>query len=168
MAGARSCSSKKIEFMAKYSSAPYVGSGIPVNRQTAIVASSSPKRIGVVAKPNLRIVREEELVPVPADGKISLRLASRCRFIPKAVVFRNKCKWLDPMDWEAAFDATLELLDEWYGKTMQFIDDKYLGCELAEGVELQWTYCYCLRNICRFLEIKYDEIVFQAFKRRSC
>ena len=153
---------------AKYSSAPFAGRGTPANRQAAVVASFLPKRIGVVAKPNLRIVSEEELVPVPADGKVSLRLASRCSFIPKAVVFRNKRKWIEPMDWESAFDATLELLDEWYGKSLQFIDGKYLGCELAEGVELQWTYCYCLRNICRFLEIKYDEIEFQAFKRRSC
>lgn len=71
------------------------------------------------------------------------------------------------MNWESAFEMTLELLDKWFGPTMQYIDDKYLGAELPENVESQWSYCYCLRHICKFLELTNDEIVFQAFTPRT-
>lgn len=149
------------------SNAAEVADRRPVNRQAAVVTSSSAKRIGVVV-PNqsLQNPRDEDLLPIPDDGVVSLRSAARCRFVPKAVIFRGERRWIDPMDWENAFDAALAMLEELHVDSMQFIDDRYLGTELLAGIEPQWTYCYCLRNICRFLEIDYDEIEFLAFVKR--
>ena len=150
----------------KYSSAPRAGEGRPVNRQAAIVTSAGWRRTAkIVEMSQLRLLKEDELLPIPDDGCVSLKLASRCRFIPKAVLFRGKRCWLEPMTWEQAFDVAVRMLDEWYGRSMQYIDRKYLGDVIPAGVELQWTYCYCLRHICKFLGIKYEEISFLAFVR---
>ena len=132
------------------------------------MTSAAWKRTGkIVEMSHLRLPKDEELLPIPDDGCVSLKLASRCRFIPKAVLFRGANRWLEPMNWEQAFDVAVEMIDERYGRSMQYIDKKYLGDVLPAGVEPQWTYCYCLRHICKFLEIKYEEISFLAFVRKG-
>ena len=152
----------------RYSSARYAGSGTPVNRQAAVAVSSGSMRVGVkVENQGFRFPKDEELLPVPEDGKVSLRMAIRCKFVPKAVVFRFKRRWLEPMDWETAFDVTLEMLDEWFASALQFVDKKFLGTEIIENIDPQWSYCYFLRRICRVLEIDYDEIVFLAFVKKN-
>jgi hypothetical protein len=81
------------------STALYAGSGTPVNRQAAVAVSSGAMRVGVKVKnQGFRFPKDEELLPVPEDGKVSLRMAMRCKFVPKAVVFRFKRRWLEPMD----------------------------------------------------------------------
>lgn len=134
----------------------------PVNKQAAVGRGKTWAEIREVGAEKIRVPSIDELKEVPRNGVVGMKEAMNCMFTPKYVRIMGVRKWLEPMTWEAAFDAVVEFLNEWNSDAMQYLDARILAKERPQGVQDQWQYLYCIRQLCKKLNIDYSEIVFGA------